>query len=309
VIFRRILEWFWLRSRARAMRASADRLTGRAEVLALRARMSDTIARQTLKPPEPYPEGKPEAVVCELFRQSIHWSLEARRELEARGENPSPPAGAAAESSEEFAREVVARSFSDFAELGERAQAELVEKLDACSRALLEPLPSKRLESRRIWFTRAVRIGGAGLLFSLLVTTGARRLEDWRDLARGKPWKTSSQFPQSVGCKSPEQECNESPAFFFHTAYQESPSIEFDLGETKTVSSVVVQNRADCCGDRAIPLVVEVSENPGEYREVGRRTKDFETWRGRFASTRARWVRFSVPRGTFLHLQRVKILP
>jgi hypothetical protein len=308
-MLRRILDWFWLSSRARAMRACAGRLTGRAEVLALRARMSDAIARQTLKPPEPYQEGKPEAVVCELFRQSIHWSLEARRELEARGESPSTPASIAAESSEEFAREVVARSFSDFAELDEREQAELMQKLDQCSRALLEPLPSKQLESRRLWLTRAVRIGGACLLFALLVTTGAKRLEDSRDLARGRPWKTSSQFPQSVGCKSPEQECNESPGFFFHTAYQESPSIEFDLGEAKTISSVVVQNRTDCCADRAIPLVVEVSENPGEWREVRRRTKDFETWRGRFPSTRARWVRLSVPRGTFLHLLRVKILP
>jgi hypothetical protein len=305
----RILDWFWLGSRARELRARAGRFNPRAEVLAMRARMADAIARQALAPPEPYEESKPDAVVCELFRQSIHWSLEARRELEPRAESESTPASAESEESEKFAREIVGRSFEDLAELGEREQTDLVEKLGECSRALLEPLVSKRLEARRLWVTRAIRIGMTSLAVVLGITYGAKKLEDWRDLARGRPWKASSEFPQAAGCKSPEQMCSESPGYFFHTAHQESPSIEFDLGETKTISAVVVQNRADCCAERAIPLVVEVSEKPGEWREVRRRTKDFKTWHGRFPATPARSVRLSVPRGTFLHLLRVKILP
>jgi hypothetical protein len=308
-ILRRILDWLWLSSRARQLRASASRLTGRAAVLALRARMTDTIARQASNPPEPYPEGKPDAVVCELFRQSIHWSLEARRELESRAERESAPVATHADDIERFAREVVARSFEDFSELGEGEQAELVGKLGECSRALLEPLPSKQLESRRLWFTRVFRVGLVCLIAGLLLKTCSGGLEDWRDLARGRPWTASSQFPGTAGCKSPEQDCQENTGFFFHTAHQDSPSIEFDLGETKKISSVIVQNRFDCCADRAIPLVIEVSENHADWREVKRRTTEFETWRAQFTPTRARWVRLRVARGTILHLARVRILP
>jgi len=309
VILSRILDWFWLRSRARELRARVSRRTARAELLARRARMVDVIARQVLAPIEPYREGRPDAVVCELFREAIHWSLAARRELESSGEGKPAPASTESDDPERFAHEVVARSFEDFAELREHEQAELVEKLDQCSRALLEPLLSQQVEWRRLWLARAVRIGVPCLGVALLVTVGPGMLDDRRDLARGRPWKASSELPQSAGCKSPDQECHESSGFFFHTQQQESPSIEFDLGETKTISSVIVENRTDCCAERAIPLVVEVSENPGEWREVRRRTKDFDTWRGRFSPTRARWVRLSVPRGTFLHLARVKILP
>jgi hypothetical protein len=308
-ILRRIVDWLWLSSRARQLRVSASRLTGRAADLALRARITETIARQASNPSEPYPEGKPDAVVCELFRQSIHWSLEAHRELESRAEREPAPVSTHAEDVERFAREVVTRSFEDFAELGEREQAELVEKLGECSRALLEQLPSKQLDSRRLWFTRVFRVGMVGLIAGLLLKTCSGGFEDWRDLARGRPWTASSQFPGNAGCKSPEQDCQENTGFFFHTAHQDSPSIEFDLGETKKISSVIVQNRVDCCADRALPLVVEVSEDHQEWREVIRRTTEFETWRAVFETTRARWVRLRVPRGTFLHLARVRILP
>jgi hypothetical protein len=307
--FSRIIGWFWLSSRARELRASAN-TRARAEILAKRARMSYAIARQALAPPEPYEDGEPDAVACELFRQSIHWSLEARRELLAQGESPSTNLPSDSEDALRLAREIVARSFEDFAEQREEELAELAEKLEQCSRALLEPLPNTKLEWRRLWAARSLRIGIPFLVVALVVLAvrvAVDKLEDWRDLARGRPWKTSS--AHATLCTSPAQNCVEGPHFFFHTKLQESPSIEFDLGEAKAISMVVVENRTDCCRDRAIPLIVEVSENPGEWREVKRRTNDFETWRGRFPSTRARWVRLRVPRATFLHLARVKILP
>ncbi len=307
--FSRILDWFWLSSRSRALRASIDG-RARAEVLARRARLSDAVARQALAQPEPYEDGNPDAVVCELFRQSIHWSLEARRELSSPGESQSTPFSSDSEDTLRFARESVARSFEDLAEQGENEQAELMQKLDQCARALLEPLPNAKLESRRLWTSRLLRIGTPCLVIALgvfAVKVGSDVLEDRRDLAQGRPWKTSS--AHATFCTSPAQDCPEASNFFFHTLEQESPSIEFDLGEPKTISTVVVENRTDCCQDRALPLIVEVSENPGQWREVHRRAKEFETWRARFPATRARWVRLTVPRRTYFHLARVKILP
>jgi hypothetical protein len=311
VNFRRILDWFWLGARARALRASAER-TARAEVLAKRARMSYAVAKQALTPQEPYEEDGPEAVVCEIFRQSIHWSLEARRELSSAGESQPTLLTSDAEETVRSARELVARSFEDFAEQGEQELAELTEKLDQCSRALLEPLPNAKLERRRLWTARLLRIGTPFLVVAvtvLAVKVSGDTLEDRRDLARGQPWKVSSTATNVASCTSPAQDCPEASNLFFHTLEQEGPSIEFDLGEPKTISTVVVENRTDCCTDRAVPLIVELSENPGQWREVKRRTKDFDTWHARFPPTRARWVRLSVPRRTFFHLARVKILP
>jgi hypothetical protein len=177
---------------------------------------------------------------------------------------------------------------------------------------LLEPLPNAKLESRRIWSSRLLRISTPLLFFALVVfaiKVAAEGRENRRDLALGRPWKVSSMATNVTSCTSPAQNCREASNFFFHTVEQEGPSIEFDLGEPKTISTVVIENRADCCTDRAVPLIVEVSENPGEWREVARCMKDFETWRGQFSPTRARWVRLSVPKRTYLHLSRVKILP
>jgi hypothetical protein len=311
----RILDWFWLSSRAGALRASATR-TARAENLAKRARISYAVARQALAPTEPYEDGSPDAVACELFRQSIHWSLEARRELSSSGDSQPTPFPSDSEDNLRFAREIVARSFEDIAEQveqehAEQEQAGLVEKLDRCSQALLEPLPNTRRESQRLWTARLLRIVTSLLVIAVVafaVSFISDWLEDRRDLAPGKAWKVSSS-DQATPCTSPAQDCAGASKFFFHTQEQESPSIEFDLGEVKTISTVVVENRTDCCETRAVPLIVDVSERPGEWQEVGRRMKDFGTWRAQFPPTRARWVRLSVPKRTYLHLARVKILP
>jgi len=72
---------------------------------------------------------------------------------------------------------------------------------------------------------------------------------------------------------------------------------------------VLVDNRLDCCRERAIPLVVEVSTDQKEWRQVAVRHQLFDTWRADFPRVETRWVRLSVPRKTFLHLSRVRLLP
>jgi hypothetical protein len=96
-------------------------------------------------------------------------------------------------------------------------------------------------------------------------------------------------------------------AQLFHTDPQDNPWIEFDLGKPTGVHRIDVENRDDCCQDRAIPLVVELSNDRTSWKEVARRDKDFSTWVARFPATRARYVRLRVPRSTTFHLHAVAI--
>jgi hypothetical protein len=139
------------------------------------------------------------------------------------------------------------------------------------------------------------------------VVFAADKLEQRKDLARGKPWVASSRYPE-YGCTSPAQVCSKSDIYFFSTNNELNPSIEWDLGAAQRVSGLRVDNRVDCCIERAVPLLVEVSLDHKTWKETARRDDEFATWKAAFAPVQARWVRLRVPRATLLHLTRVRIL-
>lgn len=94
---------------------------------------------------------------------------------------------------------------------------------------------------------------------------------------------------------------------FFHTNEEDSPWVQYDLGEPKTFHEVEVQNRLDCCGDRAVPLVVEVSDDEKSWTQVARMDEPFARWVPTFPPRRARYVRLRVARRSILHLEAVAI--
>jgi hypothetical protein len=71
-------------------------------------------------------------------------------------------------------------------------------------------------------------------------------------------------------------------------------------------SKVFVKNR-DEVPDRAIPLVIEVSNDQKSYHRVARRTDSFRTWTAELRPQTARYVRLRVDRKSYLHLEQVKI--
>jgi hypothetical protein len=129
-----------------------------------------------------------------------------------------------------------------------------------------------------------------------------------RDVARGKPWRTSSAYTATTACPSPQQQCAESPFFFFHTLDDDRPWLEIDLESKQRIVGAIIENREDCCADRAIPLVIQVSTDHKSWKEVARRTEVFGTWSPSFAPVSARWVRIMVLKKTSLHLHRASIL-
>ncbi len=182
----------------------------------------------------------------------------------------------------------------------------------ACARAfvagLILRLDGRGAYVRELHRQRWVRVGGLAVVLvaaAWLALTGIRWLRP--DLAATAAWRTSSAsqgYAQSGrGFHRPEG----GPNLFFHTNQEESPWIEFDLGAVRDVHGTYVSNRMDCCQERALPLIVEVSVDGRGWTEVARRTEPFYTWTEWFRTRSARYVRFRVPHATTLHLGSVEI--
>ena len=74
------------------------------------------------------------------------------------------------------------------------------------------------------------------------------------------------------------------------------------------VRGVKLENRANCCQERAIPVVVEVSVDGETWTQVARRDEPFTTWKPSFPEVATRYVRLRVPRRTAFHLRDFQIL-
>ncbi len=321
----RALDWFWCGSAFRALRDARQLPSARTLELSRRAHAALELARVAQEPTRAVEHGPHHALACDLCAQSVYWSLLARESLATPSEPreretlqslwertaPAELARAAgdAESATRIRDGIVARSFVDHAAAPVDEQARLARELRPFAEALLQSVDGAERALERLWFRRLVRLSLPVVLLALVlagVFYGVERIEQARDVARGRPWTASSRWPEG-GCLSPAQECPGSPSFFFSTNEEDSPWVEFDLGSVQDVSGFSISNRKDCCQDRAIPLVVEVSTDHAKWREVARRSESFTTWKASFSTTKARWVRFRVARRSFLHLSSVRV--
>jgi hypothetical protein len=337
----KIFDWFWQRPAERALRAAVSRLTPRALDFAARAELAEEAATRTLWPREPFTRPGNEALACELYREAIHFALLAHdtlRDSEKPAEGGGDPPTAATEPRASDMKSLLERSDgallrraaggeSDLAELGSRLtrssylefaelppgeQKRLAGRLAALCRNLVEPLSGLRQRLGRIWVRRTIHvltvlavIGAALLTLHLRSVSRERKT----DLARSASWKASSIHPYG-GCKSPEQHCAGGENYFFHTAEQDNPWVIFDLGKEKRVSGVEIENRLDCCFEKAQHMVVDVSRDQKKWKQVAKSTAEFSTFRRSFSTVKARYVRIRVPEPkSILHLSRVRIFP
>jgi hypothetical protein len=322
---KRISEWFWQRETLAALRQSSPHVSERAQAFAERARTSADVARLVLTPAEPL-QASGEAIASELFRQSAYWSAcalsslttedvarngytEAIWESVDQGSLVHAAGGSAGVS--RLHEALTKGSFVYFAELSREEQQLACAELSALATALLMKIDEPKRKLTTIFWQRVWRVG---LAFALVLAAASgfswvqQERELRSDLALGKAWRASSRF-ENAGCTSPNQQCPESTGYFFHTQSDTNPWVEFDLGADQRFSTVQVDNRPDCCPDRAVPLVVEVSNDRAKWQGVARRDAVFSTWRATFAPVKARWVRLRVEKESFLHLSRVRIFP
>ncbi len=118
------------------------------------------------------------------------------------------------------------------------------------------------------------------------------------NLLEGKSWHASSVLPNTHA----NLNCDGTVGgFFFHTANELNPWVQFDLGSEQSVRRVEVANRAGY-EDRALPLAIELSSDGKRWLEVARKTETFTNWDVDFAPKDARYLRARAVSKTWLHL-------
>jgi hypothetical protein len=334
----RAWEWLWRRRAMARVRRESLPAWRASEKLRQLARVTTHLAQLAEDPL--LESGKSDAVAGELYRQSIYWALCAL--------STAPPAGAAAalpldgpDAPRSAARDtevaaawqrvdldlmrraaggpealarlealVVESSFASLAAVPADEQERRIPLLRAFALQLIDACEAPRSALDRLWYERVLRLAmllGIGLLLMAVVLSISGYRERSSDLAAGKPWRASSDG--HPGCPSPQQSCAQSAGFFFHTAEEDQPWLEIDLGSPQTFSAVRVKNRTDCCRDRATPLIVEVSDNRQDWKTVATRPSSLTSWKAEFDSVQARYVRLRAARRTMLHLSEVRVLP
>lgn len=93
----------------------------------------------------------------------------------------------------------------------------------------------------------------------------------------------------------------------FHTKEEADPWVIVDLGSTRTIKSVLVKNRPDCCQHRGLPLQVEYAGDDRKFMLLDTRKERFQVWQASFAPVRARYVRLRVVGKNILHLHAIQI--
>jgi hypothetical protein len=315
---KRVVEWFW-RGAALSDERKRTALPGqRAQLLAERARASADAATVTYT--SKHSESSLEAIACELYRQSAYWAACASTidsqistsvvdaqvwdKLEERLFAPPEGGVKTSDAVRELAR---SGSFIEFAELPRERLRPVLLSLRALSSALLKNFNERGARLRELRTQRILRVGSV-LLLMFGIVQGVLVRPRFSELAAGKSWRASSDY--GGGCTSPQQTCPEDAGYFFHTRENdENPWIEFDLEATRRISTVEVDNRQDCCTERALPLVIEISQDHQTWKSVARRDANFSTWRATFDSVSARWVRLRVLKTSAFHLRAVRIYP
>ena len=315
----RALEWF---TRSASLEAARAALPQKAfgEALAKAASHLEVV-ELALEPPEEFASGDPNDAILLLLAEALRVVLVAKAHLAPSSTLDSALAALAetgASSLERFAPE--GATVDDVLRWLNSGRASALDGLSvpeiddrvAVCRAFVraavadarEPWTRvRRLEGQRRM--RFVTVMCAAMVVLAGGTMAFRRLTAKADLATGKPFTASSAYePFSASGKA-----NTPIEFdtFFHTREEDHPWVKIDLGAVTRVKSIDVKNRPDCCGERAVPLVIESSMDGDTWLELARRSDSFSEWTATINPTDMRFVRLSVPRRTFLHLSRVLV--
>jgi hypothetical protein len=311
-------EWFWRGNKLREARLTVGEQSAVERSRLRHARAAAEVATRVLDGVDPLRAGSAYWIATLLYREAAYWALLSERES-LRGENL---AALFAESP---------RSLLLFAADGEdglaNAQRILLENQSAqqaeddpekqladaaVARTFVDALIQHKLKSTDLvgWvlverWTRVGPILALALGALLAAVLFIRHLTRPVDLAVGKAWRVSSMQGE---CRPEESSClGAHTNILFHTTQEKNPWFELDLGGVASFSAIEVQNRDDCCPDRAVPLSLEVSDDAQSWVEVARRKETFDTWRAEFPPQKARYVRARATRKTMLHLVRVSV--
>jgi hypothetical protein len=172
----------------------------------------------------------------------------------------------------------------------------------AVARAMVEALHRRETALRG-----AATRGAATLAAALALTVGvpAVRAALREDLAARAAWRASS-AAESLPVAGRGARPTGGAGMFFHTASERGPWVQLDFGARVALHRIEVENRVDCCGERAVPLVMELSLDGAAWTEVGRRVEPFGTWTVDLPGRWSRFLRLRALRVTSLHLHAIR---
>jgi hypothetical protein len=312
-----ILNWILVRDELSLARANAARVTAQQQEYLRRAKLAFELGALAVAPRDKATaSGSTAPLGADLFRQALYWALLSQSPSSA-GAEPAV-VWASAESA------LLAGTADNEMELGQLQQAmrstfvELAEaplEAQSASERLLRRAASRLITNaeRVPWqleWSKLKRATRVGLLTFLCLFSIALVVVLWPappDLAKGKPWHASSSMFE---CHPDKSECAGSTTdILFHTREEQNPWFEYDFGAPLSFSSLTIRNRSDYGPERAVPLVVEVSNDDKKFKEIARRVDSFSTWKPSFSKQTARYLRLRVDRVSMLHLEAVKVHP
>lgn len=327
-MLRKAIDWILVTSAvrdARARLAAEDRRTG---AQLQQARLVAEVMKRVAEPVEALPAGNRAAIILALGREAVTAILadppSAPVPTDARGPGegapaaaePPHPATASLSLSEALDRtppELLLSAAPDATTLGAIKEALLAcpapvgveaserqEQLAVRVRAFVETLLwnadalRRRLDHLLVLRLARLTMVAAALL---LMAFGVYKVTRGPNLAAGKPWKTSTRW---AGC-SADPTCE--GVLLFHTLEEKEPWAEVDLLKPQTIHRIEVKNRVECCAERLVPLVVEVSLDGKQWTEVGRTKEQFTNWTTKFAPRPVRYIKLHVARVSTMHIR------
>lgn len=308
----RILDWFSCLTELRRARAAVVLPTAEQTELLRRARLALDVGDRVLEPLNEPSKGTGAAHAAELFRQALHWACAAANASKAPGAEQEQTLSTIARLDPEQLGDAqrllsLDEPFVFFADMPADEQRTTAAFLRGCALGALQQLEAPQQAVVRLQALRLIRLATVPLAGALVAVTVLALWPEKPDIARNKPWQASSALAQ---CNPEQAECAGTRTLIrFHTKYQDNPWFEYDMQAPVQFSSMTIRNRGDGNSERAVPLIVEVSDDRQTYREIARKKSDFSVWRPSFPAQQARYVRLRVPRSTFLHLEEVQVHP
>nr|XP_032638072.1 fucolectin-4-like [Chelonoidis abingdonii] len=135
----------------------------------------------------------------------------------------------------------------------------------------ISTVPCNGLEGRYVTIVIPDRRGILTLCEVEVVAQGCPQSPVGYNLAREQPVSQSSTFNQHEPEKAVDGKCDGilDHGFCSHTQGESDPWWNVDLGSRYSVSTVIVKNRADCCGERLKGAQIHVGDSKGGQGNCG----------------------------------------
>jgi hypothetical protein len=288
---------------------SSDRI--KPEQMLARAKLFAELARRTQSPFDALPGSDASAALVVLWEEAAFWALSA---LGA----PSTPPRDLVTALESAPREVVVQA------AGGAEWLPVVEQALAVDPRNFETLPVPARDRRQIQtlaqFVRSLishletpvrerrkrQWGGAAKWMTIVVAAFSVIIGvalSWHNFlpnrVRGAKRTLSSELRP---CRTTE-DCGNA---LFHTEEEDQPWVKYDFGRPIDLHSIDVENRTDCCYDRAVPLIVETSLDGESWSEQARADRAFGSWSSPLRG-RAQFLRLRTDHKTYLHLGAIVV--